>query len=159
MLYIFRCLIETSEQDLDTIFDFDSDSFEVAEQLKAVYLRNELLPIPVLVEVTNTALPQRVYVNLRPDNFVDAAWSNRVEGEMRVLGSVSRLVDGGKEGYLSAEEWLLDDWEYLISRKLMTEIGDVLQDPTTQLELDLPADDVHAYIKGPAILLDAIAVY
>ena len=26
-------------------------------------------------------------------------------------------------------------------------------------ELDLPADDVHAFISGPAIVVDAIAVY
>ncbi|MDU0314117.1 hypothetical protein RKE38_10510 [Phycicoccus sp. M110.8] len=159
MFHIFHRLMESSAGGLETIFDFDVDSFEVAEQLKAVYLRNELLPIPVLLEMTGSRLPQKVYVNLRPDNFVDAASSNRLEGEMRVLGSVVRLVDGGKEGYLGAEEWLLDGWEYLMRRKLMTQIDDVLKDLVSQLELDIPADDVHAYIKGPAVLVDAVALY
>ena len=27
------------------------------------------------------------------------------------------------------------------------------------LKIDLPAKDIHAWIKGPAVVLDAVAVY
>lgn len=159
VFFIFRRLMDTTEGDPETIFDLDVDDLPVAEQLKQVYLRNELLPIPTLLELTGSGLPQKVYVSVRPDHFVDTASADRVEGDLRVLGSVSYLISGGDEGYLSAEQWLLHDWEYMMRRKLMTQVGDVVRDLVEQLELDLPSEDVHGYITGPAIVVDAIALY
>lgn len=159
MFFILRRLMDSSEGDLDTIFDLKLDDLPVAEQLKRVYLRNELLPIPILLELTGSGLPQKVYINVRPDHFIDAASANRVEGDLRVLGSVSRLVDEGADGYLSAEEWLLHDWEYMIRRKVMTMVGDLVVELVAELDLDLPSEDVHGYIAGPAIVIDAIALY
>lgn len=159
MFYIFRRLMDTANGDLETVFDLDVDDLTVAEQLKQVYLRNELLPIPILLELTGSALPQKVYVNVRPDHFVDAASANRIEGDLTVLGTISRLIPGGADGYISAEEWLLHDWEHMIRRKLMTQIDDVVRDLVNQLELDLPTEDVRAHITGPAVVVDAIGLY
>jgi hypothetical protein len=159
MFFIFRRLMDTAEGDLETIFNLDVNDMPVVEQLKQVYLRNELLPIPVLLELTGSTLPQKVYVNVRPDHFIDQASTNRVEGEMRVLGSVSRLIPEGDEGYLSAEEWLLHDWEYMIRRTLMPQVDEIVKTLVKDLELNLPAEDVHASIAGPAIIVDAIALY
>lgn len=159
MFFILRRLMDSAEGDLETIFDLDVNDIPVAEQLKQVYLRNELLPIPILLELTGSELPQKVYVNIRPGHFIDAASANRVEGDLRILGSVGRLIEGGEDGYLSAEEWLLHDWEYMIRRKAMTMVGDLVGDLVEELELDLPSEDVHAYIAGPAIVIDAIALY
>jgi hypothetical protein len=159
MFFIFRRLMDTAEGDLETIFDFDVNDLPVAEQLKQVYLQNELLPIPILLELTGSTLPQKVYVNVRPDHFIDEASVNRVEGELRVLGSVRRLISEGDEGYLSAEQWLLHDWEYMMRRTLMPQVDDIVKDMVNQLQLALPAEDVHAFIAGPAIVVDAIALY
>ncbi|MFJ9923712.1 hypothetical protein ACIRSF_30945 [Streptomyces rubiginosohelvolus] len=159
MFFIFRRLMETAEGDLGSIFDFDISDARVAEQLKQVYLRNELLPIPVLLELAGSRLPQKVYINVSPDHFLDEASANRVEGELRVLGSVSRLIPDGDDGYLSAEEWLLHGWEHMMRRKLMPSVGDVVESVVNQLQLELPAEDVRAYIAGPAIVVDAIALY
>jgi hypothetical protein len=159
MFFILRRLLEKSDVDLETVFDRDLSELPVAEQLKLVYLQNELLPMPVLLELTGSQLTQKVFVSVRSDHFIDAASANRIEGELRVLGSAAQLVPAGDEGYLSAEEWLLYDWEYLIRRKLMTQVDEIVKDMVNQLELDLPAEDVHAYIAGPAILVDAIALY
>ena len=159
LFFIFRRLMDMAEGDPESIFDLDIEDLLVAEQLKQVYLRNELLPIPILLELTGSRLPQKVYVSVAPDHFIDAASANRVEGELRVLGSVSRLVSGGDDGYLSAEQWLLHNWEYLMRRKLMMEVDDIVKILVKQLELDLPAEDVHAHIAGPAIVVDAIALY
>ncbi len=159
MFYVFRRLMDSIEGDLDEIFNFDVNALPITRQLKQVYLQNELLPVPVLVELTGTGMSQRVYVNLEPDHFIDAASANRIEGDERVLGSVLGFVAEGPDGFLSAERWLLHDWEYLMRRKLMTQIDPIVKDVFTQLELDQPAEDVHSYITGPAVILNAIAIY
>ncbi|AUI50610.1 DUF6414 family protein [Arthrobacter crystallopoietes] len=159
MFFIFRRLMDTVEGDLEAIFDLDANDLPVAEQLNQVYLRNELLPIPILLEMTGSRLLQKVYVNVRPDHFIGTASANRVEGDMRVLGTVSALVPGGDDGFLSAEAWLLHDWEYLLRRKLMTQVEDVVRGMVKQFELDLPSENVHSHITGPAIVVDAIALY
>lgn len=69
MFFIFRRLMETAEGDLDSIFDLNVEDTPVAEQLKQVYLQNELLPIPILLELADSSFPQKVYVNMRPDHF------------------------------------------------------------------------------------------
>lgn len=162
VFHIFRRLMGDVEgKDLDSIFKLDDEDLPpgMVGQLQSVYLQNELLPIPVLLELTGTRLSNHVYVNLRPDHFVEAADANRIEGDLRVLGTVSRIVPGGNDGYFSAEEWLLHDWEYLMRRTLMTQIKDVVDDLVATFDLDMPVDDVGAYIAGPAVVVDAIALY
>jgi hypothetical protein len=159
MFFIFRRLMDTADGDLESIFDLDVNDTPVAEQLKQVYLRNKLLPIPILLELTDSSLPQKVYVNVRPDHFIDEASANRVEGDLRVLGNVRQLIPEGSEGYFSAEEWLLHDWEYMMRRTLMTQVEDIVKDLVEQVQLSLPTEDVHAYITGPAIVVNAIALY
>lgn len=158
MFYALRRLM-TGAEDLEAMLDLDANDPQVVEQLKRVYLGNELLPIPILLEMTGTHLPQRVYVNVAADHFIDAASANRVEGEMRVLGTVSRLVPGGNEGFLSAENWLLHDWEYMFRRLAMLKIHDMVKDLFSELDLDLPQDDVYGHITGPAVVIDAVALY
>jgi hypothetical protein len=41
----------------------------------------------------------------------------------------------------------------------MTQVGDVVKDMVKELDLDLPAGDNHAYILGPAVIIDAIGLY
>lgn len=160
MFFIFRRLMDAEASNFESILDLDADDLKVVEQLKKVYLQNELLPIPILLELTGSDLPQKVYVNVRPDHFIDAASANQVEGELRILGTIYKLVSDGDDGYLSAEEWLLHDWEYLIRRKLMIAgVEDLVKDMAEKLEIDLPSQDVRAYISGPAIVIDAIALY
>jgi hypothetical protein len=159
LFYIIGQVMADASGDLDAMLNIDADGPEVAEQLKRVYLQNELLPIPILLELSGSPLPQRVYVNVRPDHFVDAASANRVEGHVRVLGTVSQLIEDGLEGYASAENWLLHDWEFLMRRLAMTKIDEAVKDLFDQLDLGLPAEDVHAYISGPAVVIDAIALY
>lgn len=158
MLYVLRKYLESTEQDIrDLVFsDIEPD---VMALIQSVYLRNELVPIPVLVDVVGTGLAPRVLVNLRPNLFVDSATSDQIEGDRRILGTVRSLVDESDDGYVSTGDWLLADWEYLIKRLLMTDISDKVQEIVDSLKIDLPAKDIHAWIKGPAVVLDAVAVY
>ncbi len=159
MFFIFRRLMDMAEGDIETAFDLNIEDRPVFEQLKQVYLQNELLPIPILLELTGSNLPQKVYINVRPDYFIDEASANRVEGEMRVLGSVRQLIPSGSEGFISAEEWLLHDWEHMMRRILMTQLGDTVKDVVEKIQINLPPEDVHAFIGGPAVVVEAVSLY
>jgi hypothetical protein len=158
MLNLLLQYLKETDRDISDI-EFSDIEPEIKQLMQRVYLGNELVPIPILIELEHTGLEQKVFVNLRPSFFVDAASVDRIEGERRVLGTIRNLVDGGDEGYLSSEEWLLNGWEYLMKRMMMLSLGEQVKDLSTALGLDLPDDDVHAWITGPAIVIDAIAVY
>ncbi|WP_344321359.1 DUF6414 family protein [Streptomyces macrosporus] len=161
VFFVFRRLMLARDiNDLNELANLDLEDADVAEEIQRVYLRNELLPLPLLLEVSGSSLPHKVYVNVRPDFFIDEASADRVEGDLRVLGSVSKLVLDGE--YRVTDEWLLHGWEFMMRRIMMAQIQDDLEEVTQQLErlgLNLPDDDVHAYISGPAIVIDAIALY
>jgi hypothetical protein len=54
MFHIIRRLAD-GITNIGNLEDLDADEPEVAAQLKQVYLQNELLPIPILLEMTGTA--------------------------------------------------------------------------------------------------------
>ncbi|MER6781173.1 MULTISPECIES: hypothetical protein [unclassified Streptomyces] len=161
VFFVFRRLmLARGINDLNELASLDLQDAGVAEEIQRVYLQNELLPLPVLLEVSGSSLPHKVYVNVRPDFFIDEASANRLEGDLRVLGTVSALIPGGD--YRVTDEWLLHGWEFMMRRIMMAQIQDDLAEVTRQLErlgLNLPGDDVHAYISGPAVVIDAIALY
>ncbi|MFD3658617.1 hypothetical protein, partial [Streptomyces sp. NPDC058620] len=63
----------TVEADLDSLRNLDVNDLPFAEQFPQVYLRNELLPIPILLELTGSNLPQKVYINVPPDHFLTSS--------------------------------------------------------------------------------------
>lgn len=150
--------LKDSDRDITEV-QFTDIAPDIKQLMQKVYLGNELVPIPLLVELENTGLEQKVFVNLRPSFFIESASMDRIEGEMRVLGTIRNLVAGGDEGYLSSEEWLLHGWEYLMQRMMMLNLNEQVEGLAAALKLDMPKDDVHAWIKGPAIVIDAIAIY
>jgi hypothetical protein len=101
MFHIIRRVMDKMT-DVGDMLALDATDEPVMEQLRQVYLRNELVPIPILLELAGSTLPQKVYVSVRASHFVDSASADRVEREMRVLGTVRYMVDGGADGYLSA---------------------------------------------------------
>lgn len=150
--------LKDMDQDVTDI-QFTDIAPDIKQLMQKVYLGNELVPIPLLIELEDTGLEQKVFINLRPSFFIESASLDRIEGEMRVLGTIRNLVDGGDEGYLSSEEWLLHGWEYLMKRMMMLNLNEQVEGLAAALKLDMPKDDVHAWIKGPAIVIDAIAIY
>ncbi|MEU0236490.1 hypothetical protein ABZ234_02285 [Nocardiopsis sp. NPDC006198] len=159
MFYVMRMLMDSTEGDIEAVLDMSAEDDEVSQALKRVYLQNELLPVPVLLELKGSSLPIQVYVNVRPDHFIDQASADRVEGDLRVLGSVRQLIPDGDEGYFSSEEWLLHGWEHMLRRTLMASAAEQVKELVEQLPVDLPNEDVYAYISGPAVIVDAIAIY
>ncbi|MCX4673596.1 hypothetical protein OG453_44380 [Streptomyces sp. NBC_01381] len=161
VFFLFRRLMIARDIDaLNELANLDMEDAAVAEEIRRVYLENELLPLPVLLELTESSLPHKVYVNVRPDFFIDEASADRIEGDLRVLGSVSKLIPAGQ--FRVTDEWLLYGWEFLMRRIMMAQLQDDLEEVTAQLQrlgLNLPDDDVHAYISGPAVIIDAIALY
>lgn len=158
IFYVLRKYLESTEQDIRHL-DFGEVESEVLALFQSVYVGNELVPIPLLVEVAGTEVGPRVLLNLRPNLFVESAMMDQIEGERRILGTIRNIVGEGNHGYLSTEEWLLSGWEYLLKRTIMTQIDRTVQDMVDALDIDLPAKDVHTWISGPAIILDAVAIY
>ena len=65
MLYVLRKYLESTEQDIRDL-DFSDIEPDVTALIQPVYLRNELVPIPVLVDVVGTGLAPRVPGARRP---------------------------------------------------------------------------------------------
>lgn len=161
VFFIFRRLmLDRDIDDLNELANLDVDEPDVAQAIQRVYLQNELLPLPMLLEITGTSLPHKVYINVRPDFFINEASADRLEGDLRVLGTVYRQIPDGEFGV--TDEWILHGWEFMMRRIMMAQIQDDLREVIQQLGrigLDVPDDDVQAYITGPAVVIDAIALY
>jgi len=159
MFYLLRTLLEGEGVSIEGMEDLDFESPAVQDQFKDLYLRNALPPIPLLVKVSGPPHQRSMYANLDPGRFVGAAALDLLEGPHRVLGTVRQVVPGGNDGYLATDPWLLSGWEHLFRRLLMTQIADQVQAMTKELDILLPEDDAYGWIKGPAVVLDAIAIY
>ena len=158
LFHLLQNYMASIEQSV-TDFDIEEAEPELLQRFQQIYLGNELLPIPLLAEVEGIDHECLIFVNLQPNFFINRATVDQVEGERRILGSVRNMVEAGEDGYLSSEEWLLYGWEITLKRLLMTKISDQLSALTEALQLELKPDDVQAWIKGPAIIIDAIAMY
>lgn len=159
LLYLLRQLLGSAEIDARHL-DFSAIEPDAVKRVQQVYLGNELVPIPVLLEVADLRSGTKLYVNLPPDHFVGAATVDHIEGERRVLGTVANLIGDDADGFLSSEKWLLWGWEYLTKRLLMTAIGEKVAELVDQIGItDLPTNDVRDFIRGPAVVVDAIAIY
>lgn len=156
LLYVALQAIRASEVSLDQLTS-GSMPDSVGERLKDVYLGNEMVPIPMLFELDGSGVDPRVLVSLRPGHFVDSVEPDHVEGEVGLLGTVETLVADGD--FTSAEKWLLHGWEWLMKRKLMTSMDDAVAVLAESLDIELRDDDVQAFIAGPAVVVDAVAVY
>lgn len=156
MFHLCLRTIQTTDQDIRAL-DFAQIQPELMDEFKKIYAGNEVLPIPILLELTGTGLDIRTFVSLSANNFVDAAGVDRVEGDVTVLGTVSQIVDEGKG--LNTERWLLDGYEWLLRRVLMTNIDDVIARATGAFDVKFDDSEVRHVIQGPAIVIDGVAVY
>lgn len=156
LLYVVLQAIRSAETSVEDLKSGQIPA-DVERSLQSVYLGNELVPIPTLFEVQGTGLQTRVLLSVRPGHFVDAASPDHIEGEIGFLGTVEALV--GEEDFLNTEKWLLHGWEWMVKRTLMTSMDEMVAGLSKALKIDLPADDVQAYITGPAVVLNAVAVY
>lgn len=159
MFYLFRTLLESDGVAIDSLDDLDFESPAVQTKFKDLYLRNALPPIPVLVRVAGSSYEGAIYVSLDPGYFVGDAAQDLLEGSHRVLGTVCHIVADGDDGYLATDPWLLAGWEHLLRRLLMAHLGDQVQSLTSELGIEPPEDDAYGWIKGPAVVLDAVAIY
>ncbi|WP_245642982.1 IS110 family transposase [Piscicoccus intestinalis] len=159
MFYLFRTLLESDGVAIDSLDDLDFESPAVQTKFKDLYLRNALPPIPVLVRVAGSSYEGAIYVSLDPGYFVGDAAQDLLEGSHRVLGTVRHIVADGDDGYLATDPWLLAGWEHLLRRLLMAHLGDQVQSLTSELDIKPPEDDAYGWIKGPAVVLDAVAIY
>jgi hypothetical protein len=156
LLYVALQIVGSSEVRLDELTSGQMPP-GAEEMLKAVYLGNELVPVPTLFELENTGLESRVLLSVRPGHFVDAATPEHIEGEIGVVGTVEAIVAEG--AFVNSEKWLLHGWEWLMKRMLMTTMDDVVGSLAASVDIDLPVDDVQAWIGGPAVVIDAVMVY
>lgn len=162
------------EANLDTIAALKSMPPEVWQSAKSVYIDNRPVPLPLLLELKNPQTPARprphrrkiqppipftgrVLISLKPDFFVDVAAIDRVKDSKTILGQVPLLVPD--DDYQQTDEWLLSGWEWMTRRILMTQTGDVIKTLVEKLDIPVNDESVCEYISGPAIVVDAVAVY
>jgi len=156
MFFVAREALE-GVTNLDSLKSLNVMTPKMMRLIKRVYIDNRPVPMPILLELAGTPFQARVFASLEPDFFVDVAAIDRVEGEITVLGQVSAIVAAGE--FQSTERWLLAGYEFLTKRILMTKIGDLVNDFMGAIGLNIPEDAIREYIPGPAIVVDAIAVY
>lgn len=128
------------------------------QHAKRAFLDNDLLPIPLLLRLQTPADWPSVYVNLEPGNFLESRSIDDVEGEIRVFGTVDKIIDEGD--FYSAEKWLLPGWERDMRRVLMTtDIEQFFHSTASLFDVEVPEEDTKPYLSGPALLITAIAAY
>lgn len=137
---------------------------QAQEILKAVYLRNEIPEIPTLFkfELDEEDAPWSVFINCEPSHFVGdgPAATDSIEGEVTVVGVVRELVgDDPSDGFISTERWTLHGWERTMRAMLRVRMDDLVDSLIPQLHSEWGAADASYYIKGPAVVIDAVAIF
>lgn len=132
--------------------------------LKAVYLRNEIPAIPTLfnLEIEDQDAPWSVFVNCDAGHFVGpgAAATDSIEGEVTVVGVVREFVDDDpSEGFISTEPWTLHGWERTMRGMLRPRMDELTESLIPQFDSTWQAGNTSYYIKGPAVVIDAIAIF
>jgi hypothetical protein len=156
---MFHLLLRTVAGSAQSVKDLNFNQLEpeLLEEFKTVYFGNALLPMPLLLELSGTGSESRTFVNVEPNHFVGGAGIDRIEGEVTVLGTVAALV--AEEKSLTTERWLLDGYEWLLRRVMMTNIDDVIEQVVTQFDVKFLPQEARHLIAGPAVVVDAIAIY
>ncbi|MCG7310977.1 hypothetical protein [Brachybacterium sp. ACRRE] len=137
---------------------------QAQEIFKAVYLRNEIPEIPTLfkLELDEEDAPWSVFINCEPGHFVGdgAAATDSIEGEVTVVGVVREFVgEDPSDGFISTEPWTLHGWERTMRAMLRTRMDDLVQSLIPQFDPGWQAGDESYYIKGPAVVIDAVAIF
>lgn len=159
----------TDDENMDADEPWDTTAPEdipaqAQEILRAVYLRNEIPEIPTLFKLAldEEDAPWSVFINCEPSHFVGdgAAATDSIEGEVTVVGVVREFVgDDPSDGFISTERWTLHGWERTMRAMLRTRMDDLVDSLIPQFDSEWEAGDASYYIKGPAVVIDAVAIF
>ena len=165
-------LMGHEDVDLDELFSKSSKAGTTAtdipaqakEILKSVYLRNEVPEIPTLftLELADEDTPWTVFVNCDPGYFIGtgAAATDSIEGEVTVVGVVREFVGNDPhDGFISTEPWTLHGWERTMREVLRIQMDELTQKLIPQFDPEWRAGDASFYIKGPAVVVDTVAIF
>ena len=103
-----------------------------------------------------------MYVNCEPRHFsgAGAAATDSVEGEVTVVGVVRGFVgDDPADEFMSTEKWTLHGWERTMRTMLRTHMDELTESLIPQFDPDWESGKASYYIKGPAVVVDAIAIF
>ena len=141
-----------------------SDS-QIYSVLKSVYFGNSLPDIPLLYRMTPDiqGVFDHLFISCTPGHFIGKgiAGSDALEGDATVLGTVRNLIpDDPDEGYLSTERWTLHGWDPTVRSRMRPSMDDLSEtllptlDPSWQNH-----EDESFFLKGPTLVIDAVAIY
>lgn len=154
-------LLAMQDAEVTDFNDLDMDSLEPGflQHAKRAYVDNTLLPIPLLLRLEAPADAPSIYLDLQPGQFLDSRSIDDVEGEIRVLATVDKIIDDGD--FYSAERWLLPGWERMMKRLTMasSSIEEAFVAFSELFDVDVPDEDIKPYLSGPALILSTIAIY
>lgn len=137
---------------------------QAQEIFRAVYLRNEIPQIPALFELQldEQDAPWRVYVNCDPGHFIGpgAAATDSIEGEVTVVGVIRDFVDDDPtDGFITTEPWTLHGWERTLRSILSIRMDELTKKIIPAFDPNWKSGDASYYIRGPVIIIDAVAIF
>lgn len=133
------------------------------DKVVSKYLIAEDLPnINLLYKMSVPDIPPKnilsVYLNFKPGNFLDTQESVNMEDQFTVFGVVKLLVPGNGNGK-GTDAWIMPGFNDILRKTVLAGgIPDsLIKNP---LIIEKTSDTDHPeYIKGPAMIVDVIAMY
>lgn len=158
LMHIALLAMQGAHVDLSNL-NADALEPEFLKHAKHAFVDNALLPIPLLMRLDGTDSEHAIYLDIEPGHFVGARSIDDIEGEIRVFGTVSKLIDDGD--FYSAERWLLPGWERQMRRLLMasSKITEQVDSISKLFDVDAVNDQVEPFLRGPAVVVSVTAVY
>lgn len=157
---IIRSAFNDSDIDITSKNELESMPPAVISELKDVLLGNALPQIPILTQSHPTDHLAAVYASFEPNHYVNAASTDRIVGDMTVLGKVTALIeDDPEEGYLSAEQWLFPHYDEMLRRQMMVKADELVESYAEAFELGGELPTAQHYLSGPGVVIDVVAAY
>lgn len=156
----FNPIIQTAE----TPQDLELTTKDIRKIAKGYLLTSEMPKIPLLYRSKIQGILAEkgisVYINFIPGYFIQSENNLNLDDEITVFGFIEKTVRGGDEGYMDASAWMFPNLNPRVRKAALAQkdLPD-LEEILGELHSEITNWENPDYIKGPAIVVRAIALY